>query len=98
MIKFLDLQKINLKYQNEIEELILSVYRSGWFVLVKEMESFEKALANYCNVKNIIGVSNGFEALRLILKAYIEMCVMGEGDEVIVPRKYLHCLNISNHR
>lgn len=36
-------------------------------------------------MKNIIGVANGLDALRLILKAYIEMCVMEEGDEVIVP-------------
>lgn len=85
MIKFLDLQKINLQYQNEIEEALLKVYRSGWYLLGTEVESFEKALATYCGVKNAIGVANGLDALRLILKAYIEMGVMQEGDEVIVP-------------
>ncbi len=85
MIKFLDLQKINLQYQKEIEEAILRIYRGGWYVLGKEVESFESALANYCSVKNVIGLANGLDALRLILKAYIEMGVMQEGDEVIVP-------------
>ena len=36
-------------------------------------------------VKHAIGVANGLDALRLILKAYIEMGIMTEGDEVIVP-------------
>lgn len=85
MIKFLDLQKINLQYQNEIEEAILKVYRNGWYILGKEVENFENALAQYCGVKNMIGVANGLDALRLILKAYIEMGTMQEGDEVIVP-------------
>ena len=39
----------------------------------------------YIGVKHAIGVGNGLDALRLILKAYIEMGVMKEGDEVIVP-------------
>jgi dTDP-4-amino-4,6-dideoxygalactose transaminase len=85
MIKFLDLQKINLQYQNEIEEAILRVYRSGWYILGQEVENFENALANYISVKNTIGVANGLDALRLIFKAYIEMGLMQEGDEVIVP-------------
>ncbi|MFN7241387.1 MAG: DegT/DnrJ/EryC1/StrS family aminotransferase, partial [Chitinophagales bacterium] len=85
MIKFLDLQKINLQYQNEIEEAMLRVYRSGWYLLGDEVTKFEKALASYCGVKNVIGVANGLDALRLILKAYIEMGLMQEGDDVIVP-------------
>jgi dTDP-4-amino-4,6-dideoxygalactose transaminase len=85
MIKFLDLQKINLQYQHEIEEAILRVYRSGWYILGKEVEDFENALSRYIGVKNAIGVSNGLDALRLILKAYIELGIMKEGDEVIVP-------------
>lgn len=85
MIKFLDLQKINLQHQEEIEAAMLRVFRSGWYVLGKEVESFEENLANYCGVKNAIGVANGLDALRLILKAYIELGIMREGDEVIVP-------------
>jgi dTDP-4-amino-4,6-dideoxygalactose transaminase len=85
MIKFLDLQKINLQHQEDIEAAMLRVFRSGWYVLGKEVQSFEENLANYCGVNNAIGVANGLDALRLILKAYIELGIMREGDEVIVP-------------
>ena len=32
MIKFLDLQKINLAHQQEIEDRLLEVFRSGWYL------------------------------------------------------------------
>lgn len=85
MIKFLDLQKINLQHQVEIEAALLRVFRSGWYLLGKEVESFERNLALYLGTENVIGVANGLDALRLILKAYIELGEMKEGDEVIVP-------------
>ena len=58
---------------------------SGWYLLGNELNSFEHNLAAYIGVKHAIGVANGLDALRLILKAYIEMGMMQEGDEVIVP-------------
>ena len=85
MIKFLDLQKINLLHQNEIEEQLLKVFRSGWYLLGEEIKSLEKNLSNYLASENVIGVANGLDALRLILRAYIELGQMNEGDEVIVP-------------
>lgn len=85
MIKFLDLQKINLVHQQEIEEKILNTFRSGWYLLGNEVKSFEENLAQYIGVKYAIGVANGLDALRLILRAYIELGIMHEGDEIIVP-------------
>lgn len=85
MIKFLDLQKINLVHQQEIEEAILNTFHSGWYILGEAVESFEKNFAAYCGVKHCIGVSNGLDALILILKAYIELGKINEGDEIIVP-------------
>lgn len=85
MIKFLDLQKINLQYQNEIEERLLNVFRSGWYLLGNEVKQFEENLSQYIGCKETIGVANGLDALRLILKAYIEMGKMQKGDEIIVP-------------
>ncbi len=85
MIKFLDLQKVNLQYQQELEEAILRVFRSGWYLLGNEVASFEKELATYIKTPNAIGVANGLDALRLILRAYIELGVMEKGDEIIVP-------------
>ena len=85
MIKFLDLQKINLLYQQEIEERLINVFRSGWYLMGEEVKNFENNLAEYIGVKHAIGVANGLDALRLIFRAYIEMDIMSPGDEVIVP-------------
>lgn len=85
MIKFLDLQKINSQYSTELKEAAARVIDSGWYLLGNEVKTFEEHLADYVGVKHAIGVANGLDALRLILKAYIEMGVMQEGDEVIVP-------------
>ncbi|RST26692.1 DegT/DnrJ/EryC1/StrS family aminotransferase [Chryseobacterium lacus] len=85
MIKFLDLQKINLAHQQEIEEKLLQTFRSGWYLLGNEVKTFEEHLASYIGAKHAIGVANGLDALRLILRAYIEMGVMQKGDEIIVP-------------
>jgi dTDP-4-amino-4,6-dideoxygalactose transaminase len=85
MIKFLDLQKINAQYNQELKEVATAVIDSGWYLLGDRVSRFETNLANYIDVKHAVGVANGLDALRLILKAYIEMGVMKEGDEVIVP-------------
>ena len=85
MIKFLDLQKINAQYATELKEATARVIDSGWYLLGNELNTFETNLAEYIGVKHAIGVANGLDALRLILKAYIELGVMQEGDEVIVP-------------
>ena len=85
IIKFLDLQKINLAHQQEIEESILEIFHSGWYILGERVERFERNFATYCGVKHCIGVSNGLDALIIILRACIESGKMTEGDEVIVP-------------
>ncbi|MFL9834775.1 DegT/DnrJ/EryC1/StrS family aminotransferase [Chryseobacterium terrae] len=85
MIKFLDLQKINLQHQAEIEAQLLGVFRSGWYLLGEKLKNFENNLSSYIGSSHAIGVANGLDALRLILRAYIEMGLMSEGDEVIVP-------------
>ncbi|MDE6450660.1 MAG: DegT/DnrJ/EryC1/StrS family aminotransferase, partial [Muribaculaceae bacterium] len=50
-----------------------------------EIEAFENRLADYQQVRHIVGVSNGLDALRLILRGYIEIGQLSAGDEVIVP-------------
>lgn len=85
MIKFLDLQKINLAHQEEIEEKLLQVFRSGWYLLGNEVKNFETNLATYIGSPNAIGVANGLDALRLIFRAYLELGQLKVGDEVIVP-------------
>jgi dTDP-4-amino-4,6-dideoxygalactose transaminase len=85
MIKFLDIQKINAQYDKELKEAASRVIDSGWYLMGKELETFETDYASFCDVEFCLGVANGLDALRLIFKAYIEMGVMKKGDEVIVP-------------
>ena len=85
MISFLDLKKINLKHQTEIEAALLNTFRSGWYLLGNEVTKFEENLCNYIGIKNAIGVANGLDALRLIIKAYKELGYFDDNDEIIVP-------------
>ena len=81
MIKYLDLKAINKPYEHAADEVL----RSGWYLKGEWTRRFEEAYAEYIGTKHCIGCGNGLDALTLILRAYIEMGVMHEGDEVIVP-------------
>ncbi len=85
MIKFLDIQAMNAAHGAEIEEAVLRATRSGWYLRGEETRRFEEAYARYIGCRHAIGCGNGLDALRLIFRAYIEMGVLHEGDEVIVP-------------
>ena len=85
MIKFLDLQKINAQYADELKQVAAEVIDAGWFLQGERIKIFEKQFADYVGVRHAISCANGLDALRLILKAYIELGFMQEGDEVIVP-------------
>ncbi len=85
MIKFLDLKKLNDSFEPELSNAIKRVLDSGWYLLGKEVEAFEKEYSEYIGVKHCISVANGLDALRLILRAYKELELMSDGDEVIVP-------------
>jgi dTDP-4-amino-4,6-dideoxygalactose transaminase len=85
MIKFLDLKKINEPYEIAFQEKLKLVLEKGWYILGNEVTTFEKNFANYCGTKYCIGVGNGFDALVLIFRGYIQLGKLQKGDEVIVP-------------
>ncbi|KRD07491.1 aminotransferase [Flavobacterium sp. Root901] len=85
MIKFLDIQKINAQYKNELLETFTRVLDSGWYIMGNELKEFEIQFASYCGTKHAIGVANGLDALILIIRAYKEMGWFQEGDEILVP-------------
>lgn len=85
MIKFLDLQKITEKYADEIHAAVGRVIDSGWYLQGAANERFESDYSAYIGTRYTVGCANGLDALYLILRAYMEMGVMQEGDEIIVP-------------
>jgi len=85
MVDFLDLKKLFNLNKDEIIENVIDVTNSGWFILGDHVIKFEAEFSNYCGVKNTIGTANGLDALTLIFRAYKEMGLMQDGDEVLVP-------------
>lgn len=85
VIKFLDLQKITASFQPDLGQAIRTVVESGWYVRGEQVKEFEAHYAQFIGSRWCVGVGNGFDALRLIFKAWIELGEMREGDEVIVP-------------
>ncbi len=67
-------------YQEEFEKKAIEVLRSGWYILGKEVEAFEKEYAAYIGTKYAVGLGNGLDALYLAFRAL----GIGAGDEVIV--------------
>jgi dTDP-4-amino-4,6-dideoxygalactose transaminase len=84
-IDYFNLRAVNSTYEPGLTDAYKRVSDSGWFILGKEVEQFEKSFAAYCGTKHCIGVANGLDALILILEAYKELGLMHAGDEVIVP-------------
>ncbi|MDD4148530.1 MAG: DegT/DnrJ/EryC1/StrS family aminotransferase [Bacteroidales bacterium] len=85
MIKFLDLQNINSQYSNELKQAAFEVIDSGWYLLGERVKTFEKELSAFIGTNHAVACANGLDALRLIIKAYVELGVFCEGDEIIVP-------------
>ncbi len=85
MIPFLDLKGLNAQYREEFIAACQRVIDSGWYIQGHECKEFDKEFAKYCGTKYAIGVANGLDALILILRAYKEMGIIKDNDEVIVP-------------
>ncbi|MDR2927120.1 MAG: DegT/DnrJ/EryC1/StrS family aminotransferase [Cytophagaceae bacterium] len=84
-VKFLDLLKVNKPYFPEFMDATRHFLESGWYILGKEVDEFEKEYASFCGSRYCIGISNGLDALRLIFEAHKTLGNLKTGDEVIVP-------------
>lgn len=68
------------KYQDEFENKALEVLRSGWYILGKEVSSFEREFAEYLGAGYCVGLASGLDALWIAFR----VLGIGKGDEVLV--------------
>ena len=80
-MKYLDLKAINKPYEHAADEVL----QSGWYLRGEYTRRFEEAYAEYIGTRHCIGCGNGLDALTLIFRAYKELDILKDGDEVIVP-------------
>jgi dTDP-4-amino-4,6-dideoxygalactose transaminase len=80
-IPFLQLGDAVAEIRPEVDAAIKRVLDSGWYLLGPELEAMESEWANWCGSSFAVGVSNGLDAMHLVLRAW----GIGKGDEVIVP-------------
>lgn len=85
MVKLLDLQSITMQHGEEYKSAVNRVIESGWFLQGNENKKFEADYAKYIGTDECVAVANGLDALYLIMRAYKEMGIMHDGDEIIVP-------------
>lgn len=80
-VPLLDLKPQYHSLKKELDEAIIRVAESQYFIMGPELSEMEKEFQNYLNVKHAWGVSSGTDALLLALMALD----IKPGDEVIVP-------------
>lgn len=84
-MKYCDLKLLPDHRKEQLHDAIDSVLQSGWYLRGEATKRFERHYARYIGTRYCVGCGNGLDALWLILRAYKEMGVINEGDEVIVP-------------
>ncbi len=80
-VPLLDLQAQYKTMKKEIDETLVRVAESQYFIMGPDLEKMEKEMAEYLGCKYAIGVSSGTDALLIALMAID----IQPGDEVIVP-------------
>jgi dTDP-4-amino-4,6-dideoxygalactose transaminase len=80
-IPFFEVAHSYSELKTEIDIAIERVLRGKHYIRGLELEAFEAEFAEYCGVRYCVGVSNGLDAINLVLRAL----EIGSNDEVIVP-------------
>lgn len=78
-IQLVDLVGQYNKIKTEIDEAIARVISSGYYILGKDVEEFEKEMAEYLGVNYAIGCASGTDAILIALMALD----IKPGDEII---------------
>jgi dTDP-4-amino-4,6-dideoxygalactose transaminase len=80
-VPFFDLAVQFKSIEDEIKLALDEVFQSQQFIMGPQVQTLEKAIAQYCRTRYAIGVASGSDALLLSLMAL----GIGSGDEVLIP-------------
>lgn len=80
-VKFNDLSRIHNPIKKQFLEEVGNILDSGGFITGKNVVEFENQFANYCNSKFALGTGNGYDALKIAIRA----CELPANAEIIVP-------------
>ncbi|MEO0726619.1 MAG: DegT/DnrJ/EryC1/StrS family aminotransferase [Bacteroidota bacterium] len=80
-IHMVDLKGQYRKIQDELDQQVIDVIRSGAFINGPAVKKFQADLETYLGVKHVIPCANGTDALQIAMMAL----GLEPGDEVIVP-------------
>lgn len=80
-----NLHRVNQQHKNEITNSIIEILDSGNYLNGQATKFFENKFANYIGARYCVGVANGYDALRLIIRAYIYIGKLNIGDSILVP-------------
>ena len=81
MIEYENLKEVNQPFFEEYKSAFDKTLASGWYILGKNVDVFQKEFSSYCGSKHCIGVASGLDALILALKAYN----FDQNSEVLLP-------------
>ena len=76
-------------HADEYRKKALEVLDSGWYILGKEVSSFEEEWANYIGTKYCVGLASGLDALWIAFR----LLNIKQGDDFILcANAYIACV------
>lgn len=84
-IPYLSLKRITMMHVDEIQHAVSEVIDRGWYLQGEAVQHFENSYSAFTGARHCITTGNGLDALMLMMRAYKEMGLLHDGDEIIVP-------------
>lgn len=81
IIEYENLSRVNKPFAQQLKNAFDEVLESGWFILGKRAEKFEKEFADYIGTGYCAGVASGLDALILSIKSLD----LPKNSEILVP-------------
>lgn len=85
IVPYLSLERMTALHGEELRQAVERVVESGRYLFGDETAAFEREWAAYCRRRHCVACGNGIDALTLTLRAWRELGLLREGDEVLVP-------------